>query len=416
MAILRRVLLVIATIGLSASNAASSGAATTGHSITWASLGVVRPTLIQPAGWGSPIAAEPRSSTLGWCSPKGVEIARGGESPTLVSVSSVGRLLQSSHLGLHDSPESLKIAVTCEDVALNPSHPKTVYAGFEASRGGSIPPVYNVALVSSNFGKSWRFIPPPRAYPLTAFAGFIERPGGVEVLYSRKIFFPMKPGQSATIVAATSPTGGQSWMDTHLGCSANGTCVIFGPQAPQGACGMSEWQQSVLVIATGQGTKTARWRSAGAVKSVSQCGSQQLVATTSGDEFLVDRSRANALIFTRDGIHWTTVSLPKMNGVPVGGQFAPFGEVMTIAADGTLVAVSGSALQTAEHLVILKPGSNSWCAATAALPAATMHDPVAAIQSSKSTLVVAFLTPIATTHGKKSIALTFPLSTLRCRN
>src|ERR1700690_3151495 len=104
---------------MGASNAASSRAATTVHSITWASLGVVRPTLIQPAGWGSPIAAEPRSSTIGWCSPKGVEIARGGGLPTLVSVGSVARLLQSSHLGPHDSPGSSKIAVTCEDVALD---------------------------------------------------------------------------------------------------------------------------------------------------------------------------------------------------------------------------------------------------------------------------------------------------------
>ena len=334
----------------------------------------------------------------------------------LISYSSVGRMLKNSHLGFPGSPGSSTVVVTCEDVALDPSHPKTVYAGFEASQGGSIPPVYNVALVTSNMGRSWRFVSPPRGDSLTDFAGFIERPGGVEMLYSRSIFFPLKPGQSATFSTAASSTGGQSWTDARLGCPAGVPCVIFGPQAPQGACGMSEWQQSVLVGTAGADTAATRWRPAGAVTSVSQCGSQQLVATASGDEFLVDRSRINALLYTHDGIHWTTVSLPKIDGAPVGGRFASFGQMMTLASNGALIAVSGSPLVTAEHLEILKPGSNAWCFTSAVLPAATRQDPVAAIQTSESTLVVAFLTPIPTGRGTKEMALTFPLSTLRCRS
>jgi hypothetical protein len=411
---IRRVLLAILTIGVSAFSAAPSTAATTSHSIPWASVGVVRPTLIQPAGWGSPIAAEPQSSTLGWCSSKGVEIAPDGGAPTLVSASSVGRLLQSSHLGLHDSPASSKIAVTCHDVALDPSHPQTIYAGFEATQGGSIPPVYNVAFVTSNFGRSWRLVPPPHGYSLTDFAGFVERPDGVDLIYSRNILFPLKPGQSTTFVSASSATGGVSWSDRRTGCPAGMPCMIFGPQAPQGACGMSEWHQSVLVGAPGEGPVSTRWRPAGSVTSVDQCGSQQLVATTSGDEFLVDRSRSDALRYTRDGINWTTVTLPKIKGVPVGGQFVAFGEVMTLATSGALIAVSGSALQTAEHLEILEPSSTAWCAANATLPVATKQNPVTAIQSSESKLVVTFSGPIRTQSGKEVTALTFPLSTLRC--
>jgi hypothetical protein len=301
-------------------------------------------------------------------------------------------------------------------MALDPSHPRTVYAGFEAGHGGSIPPVYNVALVTSNMGRSWRFVPPPRGDSLTDFAGFIERPHGVEMLYSRNYFFALKSGQSATLVAATSSTGGRSWTDVRLGCPAGAPCVIFGPQAPQGACGMSEWQQSVLVGATEEGTATTTWRSAGALTTVSQCGTQQLVATNSGDEFLVDRGRPNALLYTHDGIHWTTVSLPKIEGVPVGGRFASFGQVMTLAANGALIAVAGSPLVTAEHLEILKAGSRAWCATSATLPAATRQDPVTAIQSSESRLVVAFDTPIPTGRGKKAMALTFALPSLRCRS
>jgi hypothetical protein len=414
-AIVRRVLIVIATIAISTTAVTPSIAATNGNAIAWASLGIIRPSLTQSAGWGSPIAAQPRITIVGWCSPKGVEIASRSGQPTLISDESVGPLLKSSHLGIQDAPGSSNIAVTCDDVALDPSHSKTVYAGFEASKGGSIPPVYNVAFVTSNLGRSWRVVPPPRGYSLTDFAGFVERPNGVELIYSRNILFPLKLGQSTTFVSATSPTGGKSWIDTSLGCPAGTPCMIFGPQAPQGACGMSEWQQSVLVGAPGEGPVPTRWRSAGVIATVSQCGSQQLVATTSGVEFLVDRSRADPLLYTRDGIKWTTVTLPTIKGLRVGGQFIPFGEVMTLAANGALIAVSGSPLQTAEHLEILEPGSRAWCTTNSTLPAATRQNPVTAIQSSESKLVVSFFAPIRTDRGRAVTALTIPLATLRCR-
>ena len=412
----RRVFLALVTIFVGAAFVTPSVAATHSPTVPWSSLGVVQPLLVQPAGWGSPIAAQPGSATFGWCSRKGVEIVSGSGKATLVSDNSVGQMLQSSHLALPSSLASSKVAVTCEDLALDPNRPETVYAGFEASEGGSIPPVYNVALVTSNMGRSWRFVPPPRGDSLTNFAGFIERPDGVEMLYSRNYFFPLKSGQSTTFVTATSSTGGQTWTDSHLGCPAGAPCVIFGPQAPQGACGMSEWQQSVLVGASAKATAATLWRAAGSVTTVSPCSGQQLVTSTSGDEFLIDRSRPSALLYTHDGIHWTKVSLPKIDGVPVGGEFAPFGQIMTLATSGTLIAVAGSPFATTEHLEILEPGSNAWCAARATLPAATKQAPVTAIQSSKTKLVVAFETPIVTDRGNRAMDLAFPLSMMRCRS
>ena len=415
MSTLRRLVLVVAMMGVSATTATPLLAATSSRAVPWASLGVVRPVLTQAAGWGSPIAAQPESAAIGWCAQKGVEISSPGGQSTLVSDRSVAALLLRFHLALSGPSTSTTTIATCEQVALDPSHPRTIYAGFQASHGGSIPPVYGVALVTMNLGRSWRFVPPPKGYTLSDFAGFVERPDGVEVLYSANYFFPLKPGHSAAFVAATSSTGGRSWTDVSLDCPAGAPCVIFGPEAPQGACGMSEWRQSVLVGAIYYLRGTTRWRAAGAVASASQCGSQQLVTTTAGNEFLVDRSRAHALAYTRDGIHWTEVSLPKIDGVSVGGRFAPFGQVMTLAANGALVAVTGSPLATAEHLEILKAGSTAWCATKAVLPAATQHDPVVAMQSSESALVVSFLTPIPAGVGAKAMALVFPLSTLQCR-
>jgi hypothetical protein len=73
------------------------------------------------------------------------------------------------------------------------------------------------------------------------FAGFVERPHGLDLLYSRDIFFTPKPGQSTIFTAVTPSTVGQSWSNVHLGCTSDTPCEIFGPEAPvDGGCGMSE--------------------------------------------------------------------------------------------------------------------------------------------------------------------------------
>jgi hypothetical protein len=407
----RRVLLTFALIGAAAGAITSSSAAATGNSIPWTSLAIVRPSLVQPSGWGSPIAAQPSSPRIAWCTRKGVEIVAGNGKSTLVSDATVAAMLRTSHFLLQNW--NSRVGASCADIALDPSHPKTIYASFYASQGGSIPPVFSVALVTSNLGKSWRYVPPPRGYSLIDFSGFVERPDGVDMVYSHNIFFPLKSGQTTHLVTVTSHTGGESWIDTRLTCSASSACVIFGPQAPQGACGMSEWQQSVLAAPTGVSPSSSLWRPAGEVPSVSQCGSQQLVATTSGAEFLIDRSRANALLYTHNGIHWTTVLLPKLDGQPVGGKSN--GQTMTFGANGLLVAVSGVPYGTSESLQVLVPGSKVWCSANAVLPPSTKKNPVSAIQSSETRLVVTFVAPIRTGQGKEVTALTYPLATLRCR-
>jgi len=264
-------------------------------------------------------------------------------------------------------------------------------------------------------GRTWQYVPPPIGYTLTDFAGFVERLSGVEMLYSPNYFFPLKPGQSTAFVATTSSTGGRSWTSVGLNCPAGAPCVIFGPEAPQGACGMSEWQQSILVGVTNEYRGTTRWRAAGAVNSISQCNSQQLVDTVSGNVFLIDRSRSNALLYTNDGTHWIRVSLPKLGGSLVGGRFVAFGQLMTLAANGALIAVSGSPFSTVEHLQILRARSNAWCITSADLPAATRQDPVVAIQSSESALVVSFYSPLSVGGGRKAMTLALSLSALKCR-
>jgi hypothetical protein len=93
------------------------------------------------------------------------------------------------------------------------------------------------------------------------FAGFVEYPRGLDLLYSRDIFFPPKSGKATILSAVTPSTVGQSWSYVPLGCSSDTPCEIFGPEAPvDGGCGMSEWQQSILVGTAGGGISAVRWR------------------------------------------------------------------------------------------------------------------------------------------------------------
>lgn len=411
---IRRAALMVAFIGAGIGPGATSALASGGATISWASLGVLHPVLVQPSGWGGPLSAQPSSAPYAWCSTKGIEISKGMGSLTLIPDRTVEGMLKHSHLFVPGASANA-IYPSCKDVALDPNHPKTVYAAFDAGEGGSIPPVYNVAFVTTNLGKSWRFVPPPHGNTPLDFAGFALRAHGVALLYSRTIFFPMKSGQSTTLVAASSSTGGQTWMDAALSCPDGSPCVTFGPQAPQGACGMSEWEQSVLVGMAGVGSAPTRWRPAGQISTVSQCGSQQLIVTNSRNEFLIDRGRSTALTFTNDGHHWTAVTLPKLGGKAVGGRFTYLGAIMTLDARGALVVVAGTPLATSEHLALLVPGSSAWCATSIDLPKATKNDPVAALQSTKSRLIVVFISPFKTQSGKNEIALSYPLASLKCR-
>jgi tetrahydromethanopterin S-methyltransferase subunit F len=384
----------------------------------WSSLGTLRPTLVQPAQWGSPIAAQPLSPAFATCSTNGIEISSGSGPAVLVPDTAVGRLLKEKHYGLPISPSSAKVQPPqCEQVALDPRFPKTIYAAFQASPAGSIPPVYSVALVTTNLGVTWHFVPPPRGESPLNFAGFVVQRSGVQMMYSRGYFFPMKPGGSTTLMAASSSDGGRSWSQGTLSCATASPCLTFGPQSPQGACGMSEWQQSLLVGSVSASTSNGptQWSPAGSTPSVNQCGHQQLIATKSGIELLVDQLRSHALLVTRDGRLWSPIALPRIGGQPVGGGFAGVNQLFTVTASGVLIAVSGAPFSAPQRLEVLLPHSTKWCAAKATLPSLTVTDPVSFIQSSASQIVAWFSTSFKVRAHRTSY-ISYSLAGLSCRN
>ena len=414
----RRALLTLGAISACIMFASSPVVASPNATPSWFSLGTLRPTLVQPAQWGSPIAAQPLSPAFATCSTNGIEISSGSGPAVLVPDAAVSRLLKAKHYGLPISPSSAKVQPPqCEQVALDPRFPKTVYAAFQASPVGSIPPVYSVALVTTNLGVTWHFVPPPRGDSPLNFAGFVVRRSGVQMMYSLGYFFPMKPGSSTTLMTASSSDGGTSWSQGKLGCASASLCLTFGPQSPQGACGMSEWQQSLLVGSASATTSNGptRWFPAGSAPTINQCGHQQLIATKSGVELLVDQIRSHALLVTLDGRHWTPITLPRIGGQSVGGGFAGVNQLFTVSASGVLIAVSGSPFNSPQTLEVLLPHSTKWCAAKAALPSHTVTDPVSFIQSSASQLVVWFSTTL-TVGAHRTSYISYPLAGINCRN
>jgi hypothetical protein len=236
-------------------------------------------------------------------------------------------------------------------------------------------------------------------------------------MYSLGYFFPMKPGSSTTLMAASSSDGGTTWSQGTLGCPSASPCLTFGPESPQGACGMSEWQQSLLVGSASGSTSNSptQWSPAGSASTINQCGHQQLIATKSGFELLVDQLRSHALLVTRDGRHWAPITLPRIGGQPVGGGFAGVNQLFAVTASGVLIAVSGAPFSAPQRLEVLLPHSTKWCAAKIALPSHTVTDPVSFIQSSASQLVVWFSTSL-TVRGHRTSYISYSLAGLNCRN
>ncbi len=91
-------------------------------------------------------------------------------------------------------------------------------------------------------------MPPPHGDAVTDFSGFIEEPTSLVLQYYPGVFFPLTSGQSTTFTAVTPSSNGQSWSDGAAGLFLRRPVRDFWSLAPvDGGCGMSQWQQSVLV-------------------------------------------------------------------------------------------------------------------------------------------------------------------------
>ncbi len=248
---------------------------------------------------------------------------------------------------------------------LDPNYPNSVYAGFGAGEGASIPPLYLAPVYTTNAGATWHTVPLPNRFSLEDFGGFATGGNGVAALFSRDNFsngdFP-EGTRNGYVTAEVTTNGGVSWHTSTLGCPGSGPCVTFG-QYEWGNCNMSEDFQPLLVGPPGSNETTGvKWRYSTWVTLVDSCATQQLVGVSSSELYLVDPSSEYPLLRSTDsGLNWTNFELPPIPGTNYVPDSVPQTNSMVLAPDGSMFASITTPARDRQELYRLYPGATSWC-------------------------------------------------------
>lgn len=375
--------------------------------VSWASLGTLFPMAEQSAEYGSPVDANTTTSTYAWCGSNGIYVARTGGSVTRVSDASVEAMLAARNLNINGTSK-----VACSVVITDPSDPNTVYAGFLAGQNQSIPPVATVAMYTKNDGATWHFIPPPTKMTYLDFGGFALRGNILQAIFTDQVLLAQR--SSRWSIDAEASGGGDTWDATSLACPTVGPCVTFGPELPQGACGMSSWHQALLVAVPGSLNGDPVWEGTSLGAGIPECDPALLFTDLNGNEYLLDFAMKNPLVRSHDGGYdWQPVQLPKRDGHKVGGSPIAGDDVAAITPSGDLLVVIGPPGATTERLLLLAPGASQWCSVSGVLPSGTRKDPILAMGSTASRLVM-LRDSTKGSIGQAGAELSVPLTALRC--
>jgi hypothetical protein len=377
--------------------------------ISWASLGALFPSAEQSSQYGSPVDASTTSSTYAWCGSNGIDVARMGGSVTHVSDSGVEAMLAARALNINDTSR-----VACGIVLADPLDPDTVYAGFEAAEKHSMPPVATVAMYTSDDGTTWHFIPPPAKMTYLDFGGFALRDNVVQAIFTNQVLLARR--SSRWSIDAVTAGSGETWDAGSLTCPTDGPCVTFGPELPQGACGMSSWQQALLVAVPGTLAGDPLWEGTSWAAGIPECDPALLFTDQHGDEYLLDFAMHDPLARSVDGGYdWQPVELPERDGHKVGGSPIAGDDVTAITPSGDLLVVIGPAGATTERLLLLAPGASQWCSVPGVLPSGTRTDPIMAMGATASRLVM-LRESTKGSIGQGGDELSVPLTALHCTN
>lgn len=321
----------------------------------------------QTTGGVSQIAADPADTgTVAWCGTGTIGLSQAGVRSSFSTSGAAAVLKRMGFSLLGSSAPQCAAVAPAGNSSQAGSRVPTVAAAFSVglARYGA-PPVYYVALITSDDGASWTQLPvPPGASP-ESFGGFrYESTGALQAVFAASRIEHGKGGGFPLINAAeplseTSADGGGTWQPGGLGCPAAGPCVTLGPFLA-GNCAMGLSTQLLLRSADGG----ARWSQPPALpEQVQPCGDLELYWTAGGSELLVNSLSPYALTQSRDrGVTWNDVSLPSL---PTGrGQPSlPGLDGVGPAPGGIVVLGDGSLLLTGElsHWELLRPGAGAWC-------------------------------------------------------
>jgi hypothetical protein len=334
-----------------------------GQSSPWARLGRI-PYLSSTYSGPSAVNPAPFSSLVGWCELSRIVIT-GGATAVNVSTAGVKSALKGSTLHFF-AGESTAVTPACDAVQLDPTHPDSVYAAFDTGQGASIPPIYLAPVYTTNAGATWQAVPIPKGFSIEDFSGFTTEGNHVAALFSNNNGISAGGVPEGThggyVTTEMTANGGASWTTATLGCPSTGPCMTFGPYY-WGNCAMSQDMQTLLLGPAGATAATGvKWGDSTWVTSVNSCFTQQLVASSSRDLFLVDPSSEYPLLrSTNSGVTWTNWGLPSIPAANYGPDSAPLTNSMVLAPNGSLFASITNAAGNRQGLWRLYPAATSWC-------------------------------------------------------
>jgi len=354
----------------------------TSTEIRWAALGTLTPRAEQSSQYGSSVDASPTSTSYAWCGTDGIDVARASGPVKSVSDTGVEAMLAARALNINNTSK-----VVCDVVLTDPQNPSTVYAGFEVGQNHSIPPVATVAMYTNNDGATWHFVPPPAKMTYLDFGGFALRGNVVQAIFTNEVNLARR--SSRWSIDAEAAVGGEKWDATSLACPTDGPCVTFGPELPQGACGMSSWQQALLVAVPGSLPGDPVWEGMSWAVGIPECDPALLFTDPNGDEYLLDFSMRYPLARSVDGgYNWQPIQLPNWDGRKVGGSPRQGYDVTAVTPSGDLLVILAPPNATTERLLLLAPGASQWCSVSGVLPPGARTDAIQAIGATASRLVM----------------------------
>lgn len=367
--------------------------------LPWSSLAATRPVRSEATGPApGPISQDEADPALvARCAPGAVDLvsAATGALVRTIPTGGVTRVPLPGHLRLSNGPSvgAGRPAPVCVDVLVAGPDPArvrgdaggVVLAAFAATPPEGAPPFYDVALASTDGGRTWRALPIPAGAGPGTFSGFAVAPShDLVARFARKA-----SGAPAELEEAS--TDGRHWRAATVGCPATGPCLRLGPYAP-GNCAMNGTFQFLLTsqLAPGRLAPLAgQWPG-----PVDACGPGQLAATSASTALVVDSASPFLLLATTDrGRRFVDVGLPPLDvpyaSAPLGegGSFPPGNGGLALLADGSLLETTGTlpalsgqktkAGTTSWHL--LRPGARAWCTVgplTVRGPGATAGEPI----------------------------------------
>jgi hypothetical protein len=303
-------------------------------------------------GW-QPITMNPSTpSTTAWCSGGAVTIDTAGHTTTVPT----GKAAQAAltRMGFPPPPgESATDPLTCETLALlgnGTAGAPAVVAGFDVEPADQDPLYADVALLTTDGGKSWTPLPTPRGAKPVSFGGFRYQGNAVAALFSSTA--NGSQGVDPALAVETTSDAGRSWHAANLACPDSGPCITFGPYQP-GNCAKDGGYQ--LVIASTDGGQ--QWTPLESLdENQGGCWPAELLTAADGSEILVDTASPLPVQRSTDaGRTWRDIGVPTLPHEQDG--YAYSGSIVAMPG-GSLLAITDD---TTRPWMLLPPGANTWC-------------------------------------------------------